>query len=173
MVPVVLFNHVPQETVESRGQNTDHKTDKDLPGNLGPAQVNKDTFPLPSLGARLEKVSEIIHEGRGFVILRGLQPDKYSNLDNILLYLGVTSYIAETRGMQDFDGRMIRKFPWLWSLPCAPVTDKLHTYRPQFTSLPSLKIRRMATWPTALTLPMLHVLNRSMPICAMCSRCTR
>lgn len=43
-------------------------------------------------------------------MLRGLQPDKYSNLDNILLYLGVTSYIAERRGMQDFDGRMIRAY---------------------------------------------------------------
>lgn len=54
------------------------------------------------------EASEIIHDGRGFVVLRGLQPDKYSNFDNILLYLGVTSYIAEKRGMQDFDGRMIR-----------------------------------------------------------------
>lgn len=43
------------------------------------------------------------------MVLRGLQPDKYSNFDNILLYLGVTSYIAEKRGMQDFDGRMIRE----------------------------------------------------------------
>ncbi|KAL1836996.1 hypothetical protein VTJ49DRAFT_4399 [Mycothermus thermophilus] len=80
---------------------------KALPGNLGPEDVNKDTFPLPNLKERLTEVSEIIHNGRGFVVLRGLQPEKYSNLDNILLYLGVTSYIAETRGMQDFDGRMI------------------------------------------------------------------
>ena len=43
------------------------------------------------------------------MVLRGLNPDKYSNFDNILLYLGVTSYIAERRGMQDFDGRMIRE----------------------------------------------------------------
>lgn len=80
-----------------------------LPGNLGPDDVNTDTFPLPSLKARLVQASEVIHEGRGFVVLRGLQPDRYSNLDNILLYLGVTSYIAEKRGMQDFDGRMIRE----------------------------------------------------------------
>lgn len=83
---------------------------KALPGNLGPDDVNPSTFPLPTLGPRLDHVSEIIHEGRGFVVLRGLQPEKYSNLDNILLYLGVTSYIAETRGMQDFDGRMIRQY---------------------------------------------------------------
>ncbi|KAK3390087.1 hypothetical protein B0H63DRAFT_107041 [Podospora didyma] len=80
---------------------------KSLPGNLTPDDVNPDTFPLPNLGSRLADVSKTVHDGRGFVVLRGLQPDKYSNFDNILLYLGVTSYIAETRGMQDFDGRMI------------------------------------------------------------------
>ncbi|KAK3337963.1 hypothetical protein B0H65DRAFT_591981 [Neurospora tetraspora] len=75
--------------------------------DLGPDDVSKDNFPLPNLGSKLEEVADIIHNGRGFVILRGLEPDKYSSVDNILLYLGVTSYIAETRGMQDFDGRMI------------------------------------------------------------------
>ncbi|KAK4234547.1 hypothetical protein C8A03DRAFT_47141 [Achaetomium macrosporum] len=80
---------------------------KDLPGNLGPDDVNPTTFPLPNLSSRLVEASEIIHEGRGFVVLRGLQPDKYSNFDNILLYPGVTSYIAKKRGLQDFDGRMI------------------------------------------------------------------
>jgi len=78
--------------------------------DLNPDEVNKTTFPLPNLAPRLHEVAETVHNGRGFVVLRGLQPDKYSNIDNILLYLGITSYIAETRGMQDFDGRMIRQF---------------------------------------------------------------
>ncbi|KAK3323758.1 hypothetical protein B0T19DRAFT_213248 [Cercophora scortea] len=80
---------------------------KNLPGGLGPDDVKQDTFPLPSLGSRLVEVSKTIHDGRGFVVLRGLNPDKYSSFDNILIYLGVTSYIAETRGLQDFDGRML------------------------------------------------------------------
>ncbi|KAK3294537.1 uncharacterized protein B0H64DRAFT_189707 [Chaetomium fimeti] len=80
---------------------------KALDGSLGPDDVRPDTFPLPDLCNRLFEASEIIHNGQGFVVLRGLQPDNYSSLDNILLYLGVTSYIAEKRGMQDFDGRMI------------------------------------------------------------------
>ncbi|KAK0627473.1 hypothetical protein B0T14DRAFT_512679 [Immersiella caudata] len=80
---------------------------KSLPGDLTPDAVNPTTFPLHILGPRLAEVSKIIHEGRGFAVLRGLNPVKYSSMDNILLYLGVTSYIAETRGMQDFDGRMI------------------------------------------------------------------
>lgn len=75
--------------------------------DLTPDDVTKSTFPLPHLGPKLSSISDIIHHGHGFVVLRGLEPDKYSSMDNILLYLGVTSYIAETRGMQDFDGRMI------------------------------------------------------------------
>jgi hypothetical protein len=81
-----------------------------LPGNLGPDDVSPSTFPLPILGSRLVETSKTVHDGRGFVVLRGLDPDKYSSFDNILLYLGVTSYIAEKRGMQDFDGRMIREW---------------------------------------------------------------
>ncbi|KAK5660570.1 hypothetical protein OQA88_13124 [Cercophora sp. LCS_1] len=80
---------------------------KSLPGDLGPDDVSKTTFPLPTLARRLLEVAKTIHSGRGFVVLRGLQPDKYSSMDKILLYLGVTSYIAETRGVQDNDGRMI------------------------------------------------------------------
>jgi hypothetical protein len=86
--------------------------------------VNKSTFPLPNLAPRLHEVAETVHNGRGFVVLRGLQPDKYSNIDNILLYLGITSYIAETRGMQDFDGRMIRTSTSACPpLPSSPTTN--------------------------------------------------
>ncbi|KAK0744844.1 hypothetical protein B0T21DRAFT_447950 [Apiosordaria backusii] len=80
---------------------------KALSGDLGPDDVSKETFPLPGLKERLEAIAQEIHNGRGFVVLRGLQPDKWTNMENILVYLGVTSYIAEKRGMQDFDGRMI------------------------------------------------------------------
>jgi hypothetical protein len=54
-------------------------------------------------------VSEDIHDGRGFAVLCGLDPEKYSMLDNILLYVGITSHIAEIRGYQDYDGRMLGK----------------------------------------------------------------
>jgi hypothetical protein len=78
-----------------------------LPRGDDPESVSKDRFPLPNLGKKLEDVSVQLHDGIGFAILRGLEPEKYSALDNILLYLGVTSYIAEIRGCQDYDGRMV------------------------------------------------------------------
>ncbi|KAL4780651.1 hypothetical protein BJX76DRAFT_360635 [Aspergillus varians] len=80
---------------------------KGLPGDLGPDDVSKETFPLPHLKATLQDVAHSLHLGHGFVVLRGLNPEKYSSLDNVFLYLGITSYVAETRGAQDYDGRMI------------------------------------------------------------------
>ncbi|KAJ4300109.1 hypothetical protein N0V88_002778 [Collariella sp. IMI 366227] len=99
---------------------------KALSNSLGPDDVSPSTFPLPNLSSRLVDVAKEIHDGRGFVVLRGLQPGKYSNFDNILIYLGVTSYIAEKRGMQDFDGRMIRELPDPRSPEQTPDTNPVH-----------------------------------------------
>lgn len=82
-----------------------------LPGDMGPDQVSKETFPLPMLSRRLEDVSKELHFGRGFAILRGLEPKQYTPLDNTIIYTGVTSYIAETRGCQDSWGNMMSKNP--------------------------------------------------------------
>lgn len=71
------------------------------------SNVNKATFPLPTLGSDLENLSSCVHEGRGFFVLRGLDPILFSKEDNVVLYLGVSSYIAERRGRQNQDGMML------------------------------------------------------------------
>ena len=71
------------------------------------SNVNKATFPLPRLGSDLETLSSCVHEGRGFFVLRGLDPTLLSKEDNVVLYLGVSSYIAERRGRQNQDGMML------------------------------------------------------------------
>jgi hypothetical protein len=81
----------------------------DMPGDNGPDKVTRETFPLPTLGPTLVAVSKQLHFGTGFAVIRGLNPNEYSPLDNILVYLGITSYIAEVRGCQDYDGRMLGK----------------------------------------------------------------
>ncbi|KAF4468525.1 Clavaminate synthase [Fusarium albosuccineum] len=80
---------------------------KGLDGDHGPGAVSTDTFPLPGLKVRLASVAQNIHRGTGFNVIRGLDPTEFSPLDNVLIYLGITSYIAEIRGCQDYDGRMI------------------------------------------------------------------
>ncbi|KAH6665532.1 hypothetical protein B0J14DRAFT_606306 [Halenospora varia] len=63
--------------------------------------VNQSTFPLPLLSPLLRKEAQALQSGRGFFVLRGLQPDKHSIEDNIIIYAGVSSYIGSIRGRQD------------------------------------------------------------------------
>ncbi len=80
---------------------------------LGPdsglEHVSQSTFPLPNLGVKLEEISRTLHTGRGFVVLRGLDPSRYTAWENAIVYLGVTSHIAEKRGCQDRFGNMLGK----------------------------------------------------------------
>lgn len=75
-------------------------------GRLDLEDVTRDTFPLPRLKVKLENIAKTLHHGIGFTVLRGLEPRKYSRLDNAIIYLGITSYIAEIRGCQDSSGNM-------------------------------------------------------------------
>jgi hypothetical protein len=72
--------------------------------------VEPANFPLPTLGARLKDLSRDVHQGRGFCVVRGIDPASYAVEDLTLVYLGVQSYIAEQRGRQDKRGNMLGKF---------------------------------------------------------------
>jgi len=48
-----------------------------------------------------------LYNGRGFGIVRGLNPDDYELGDLTILYLGISSYIAQVRGKQDQRGSML------------------------------------------------------------------
>ncbi|KAL4928973.1 uncharacterized protein BDV17DRAFT_290980 [Aspergillus undulatus] len=45
-------------------------------------EANQFNFPLPTLGKALRALALEIHEGKGFFVLRGLNPDKYTIEDN-------------------------------------------------------------------------------------------
>lgn len=70
-------------------------------------QVNADNFPLPGLGPKLAAISRDIHDGRGFSVVRGLDPLRYTVEESTLIYLGVSSYIADMRARQDKKGNML------------------------------------------------------------------
>jgi hypothetical protein len=40
--------------------------------------------------------------------LRGLEPRKYNAEDNVIIYAGVSSYVAERRGKQDEKNNCLR-----------------------------------------------------------------
>ncbi|KAG7101933.1 Taurine hydroxylase-like protein SAT17 like [Verticillium longisporum] len=69
--------------------------------------VTRDTFDLPVLGDTLCQVSQDVNSGRGFAVVRGLDPRKYCVEDLTLLYLGIQVYIANEQGRQDKKGNML------------------------------------------------------------------
>jgi hypothetical protein len=66
-------------------------------------------FPLPTLKHQLQGLCIEVHSGRGFCVIRGLDPKLYSPADNLIIFLGLTSYIAERRGRQDQNGNILGK----------------------------------------------------------------
>lgn len=63
--------------------------------------VNQLTFPLPELASTLRDEARNLQSGRGFFVIRGLQVDKYSIEESIIIYTGLSSYIGSIRGRQD------------------------------------------------------------------------
>jgi hypothetical protein len=51
-----------------------------------------------------------IANGRGFFVLRGLDPMRYSKFKNIVIYVGIASYIGNRFGRQDEYGNMLREY---------------------------------------------------------------
>jgi hypothetical protein len=59
------------------------------------------------LHAELRGLSYELHLGHGFFVLRGLDVDKYTREENIIIYTGISSHIGSIRGRQDayLDGK--------------------------------------------------------------------
>lgn len=66
--------------------------------NGDPASVSTETFPLPNLGLRLGRLTLNLHDGSGFAVLRGLDTTEFSAEDNMLIYLGICSWVGSQRG---------------------------------------------------------------------------
>ncbi|KAI0526396.1 TfdA family taurine catabolism dioxygenase TauD [Xylaria bambusicola] len=63
--------------------------------------ISQETFPLPTLHTQLRGLSAELHSGHGFFVLRGLDVDKYTREENVIIYAGVSSHVASVRGRQD------------------------------------------------------------------------
>ncbi|KAI1822750.1 hypothetical protein F4861DRAFT_540680 [Xylaria intraflava] len=84
-------------------QAVKHFLDLELDGS----GVSRENFPLPVLGARLDGCAAEIHRGSGLCIVRGLDPASYSAEDNVIMFLGLASYIGGQRGVQTSKGAML------------------------------------------------------------------
>jgi hypothetical protein len=57
--------------------------------------ISKAEFPLPTLGPRLAKIERDLIDGRGFVLLRGLPRERYSNDEMCLAYWGIGAHLGK------------------------------------------------------------------------------
>jgi hypothetical protein len=57
-------------------------------------EIGQADFPLPTLGPRLKSVERELIDGRGFVLIRGLPRDRWSNDDLCLAYWGVGAHLG-------------------------------------------------------------------------------
>jgi hypothetical protein len=57
-------------------------------------QIDKDDFPLPRLHDRLVRIEEELINGRGFVRLRGIQRDRYTQAEMEVLYWGIGMHLG-------------------------------------------------------------------------------
>ena len=80
-----------------------------IPTGLGlyGSEVSSANFPLPTLAEKLLRTTFDIHRGKGFAVIRGLNPAEFSPEDNAIVFLGISSYIGSKRGRQDEDGNML------------------------------------------------------------------
>ena len=76
---------------------------------MASATLGRNNFPLPTLAKQLDQKCEEVYNGRGFAIIRGLDPDAFSIEDLTVVYLGISSYIGERRGRQDRRGSVLSK----------------------------------------------------------------
>ena len=57
-------------------------------------KIGKAEFPLPTLGSRLRAIEEELINGRGFVLIRGLPRDRWSNDEMSMAYWGVGAHLG-------------------------------------------------------------------------------
>lgn len=64
-------------------------------GDLDLTEITPTTFPLPTVGALLGRLREELRSGRGFVLIRGLSRERYSDDDLARIYCGLGSHLGE------------------------------------------------------------------------------
>ena len=62
----------------------------------------------------MKRIQTALHYGRGFSIVRGLDPLNYTEEERVILFAGITSYIAPLREYSISKG--INAFTWKWNL---------------------------------------------------------
>ena len=57
-------------------------------------EISKDVFPLPTVSARLRAIERELIDGRGFVLLRGVERERYSREEMEMIYWGIGMHLG-------------------------------------------------------------------------------
>ena len=57
--------------------------------------IDRDDFPLPGLETRLKKVESELIGGRGFVVLRGIPRERYTQTEMEMIYWGIGLHLGD------------------------------------------------------------------------------
>lgn len=68
--------------------------------------ISPESFPLPALGPRLRALLNELLEGRGFVLMRGFDVERYSRAEVAAAYMGIGSYFGRPRS-QNAKGHLL------------------------------------------------------------------
>ncbi len=74
--------------------------------HLAIADISAEDFPLPSVAARLPAIKELLSDGPGLCLVRGLPVDRYERDDLALILSGIGAHIG-TPAAQSSSGDMI------------------------------------------------------------------
>lgn len=67
--------------------------------------INKDTFPLTaSLKLKLKGVLAAVYGDQQFIVLCGLNPNQYTDVENVIIHAGLSSHIGSQRGLTGREG---------------------------------------------------------------------
>lgn len=61
-------------------------------------KVSKTDFPLPGMSDRFQKFADELEDGRGFLLLRGLPVERYSDAEINLIYYGIGLHLGTPVG---------------------------------------------------------------------------
>jgi hypothetical protein len=69
-------------------------------------EVTREEFPLPTLAGRIRDWLRELHDGRGFVLVKGVPVERYSEDDAVLVYWGIGRHLG-TAVSQNADGDLL------------------------------------------------------------------
>ncbi len=59
--------------------------------------IRSEDFPLPTLGARLQRMLDEVLNGRGFVLIRGLPVERWSRRESAIAFYGLGTHLGNAR----------------------------------------------------------------------------